>query len=630
MSNQDPGSDPTMENLEIVGRPPRSHTGSARRYFVAFVVAALGAGAVGAGVWAWQAWAKQGPQPAAALPGNTLAYAALDLDPPGGQKVAAYNTLRKFPSLTKELGLGSADDLTKSVVDELASEGDCDLDYRDVKPWMGDRVAVAVVAQVRPEPVVVLQVKDADQARAGLRAAGRGCDGTGFGFVVDGEWAVLARNDDVAAQVKRDADRANLDDDKEFRALTGAAGDPGLVTLYAAPEAGKALFYQMEKDPFVVWSTTEMLNLALDPMSSYFGLAGMAVAPDFGEGSVSSSEVTSDVSPELRKAEARLNKRFEHFDELSKKEQRRLLREQDKLFEKMYGPMDDEAPSEEDFAEDDVADEFPTPELDPALRTALHNFTGFGGVGRFADSGLEIEVVGDSLKGAVGDMYAGSAGDDTVSRLPADTAFAFGAGLADGWVDSLMGQLNQQYLFSGPTEADTIKAFEKSTGLDVPGDLEALGGEGISMVAGSGLDPEQLFEDLAQAPVAVRISGDPDRIEAAVDKLRAGIGSGGGPKLLSRRVGDDVVVGVNAAYLEHLAKEGGDELGDSDLFHKVVPDADKAPTVYFMDFDAGDWLAKAVGSDGDRKDVEPLEASGLTVTKDKGEQRILFRLSFDD
>jgi hypothetical protein len=617
-----------MDHLEIVGRPARSHTGSGRRYFVAFVVAALGAGAVGAGVWAWQAWAKQGPQPAEALPGNTLAYAALDLDPPGGQKMAAYNTLRKFPSLRKELGLGSADDLTKSVVDELASEGDCDLDYGDVKPWMGDRVAVAVVAQARPEPVVVLQVKDADQARTGLKAAGRGCDGAGFGYVVDGEWAVLARNDDVAAQVKRDADRGHLDDDKEFRALTGAGGDPGLVTLYAAPEAGKALLDQMEKDPFVVWTTTEMLNLALDPMSSYFGLAGMAIVSgsDFAEGSVSSSEVTANVSPQLRKAEAELNKRFEHFDELSKKEQKRLVRDQDKLFEKMYGSqLENEAPPEKD-----LVDEFPTPELDPALRTALQNFTGLGGVARFADSGLEIEVVGDSLKGAVGDMYAGSAGDDIVSGLPADTAFAFGAGLADGWVDSLMRQLSQQYLFTGSTEADAIKAFEKATGLDVPGDLEALGGEGISMVAGSGLDPEQLFEDPAQATVAVRISGDPDRIEAALDKLRAGIETHGGPKLLSRRVGDDVVVGVNAAYLEDLAKGGGDDLGDSDLFHKVVPDADQATTVYFADFDAGDWLAKAVGSDDDRKNVEPLEASGLTVTKDKGEQRILFRLSFDD
>jgi hypothetical protein len=631
MSNQDPGSASTTDHLEIVGRPPRSHTRSARRYVVALVVAALGAGAVGAGVWAWQSWAKQGPQPAEALPGNTLAYAALDLDPTGGQKLAAYNTLRKFPSLRKELGLGSADDLTKSVVDELASDGHCDLDYGDVKPWIGDRVAVAVVAQARPEPVVVLQVKDADLARTDLKSAVRGCDGVRFGYVVDGEWAVLARNEDVAAQVKRDADRGNLGDDKEFRALTGAAGDPGLVTLYAAPEAGKALLDEFEKTPFAAWTTTEMLNGALDPMTSFFAVAGMSglAEPAFDEGTVSSEQTIGDVPPKLRRAEARLNKRFEHFDELTKEQQKRLLREQDKLMEKMYGPLDGESPHGGTVPEDGSFDKFPTPELDPALRTALQNFTGLGGVARFADSGLELEVVGDSLKGAVGDMYAGSAGDAIVSKLPADTAVAFGVGFADGWVESLIGQLNRQSLFTSNTEADTIKAFEKATGLDVPGDVEALGGEGISVVAGSGFDPDHLFEEPAQAPVAVRISGDPDRIEAALDKLRTRLGADGGPKLLSRRVGDDVVVGLDAAYLKDLAK-GGDNLGGSDLFHKVVPDAEKATTVYFMNFDAGDWLAKVAETDADRKDVEPLEALGATVTKDKGEQRVVFRLSFDD
>jgi hypothetical protein len=628
MSNQDPGSESTTDHLEIVGRPPRSHPGSARRYVVAFVVAALGAGAVGAGVWAWQAWAKQGAQPAEAPPGNTLAYAALDLDPPGGQKVAAYKTLRKFPSLRKQLGLDSTDDLTKSMVDELASDGDCQLDYADVKPWIGDRAAFAVVALARPEPVVVLQVKDVDRARTGLKSAGRGCDGAGLGSAVDGEWAVLARSDDVAAQVTRAAGHANLADDKEFRSLTAAAGDPGLVTLYAAPEAGKALLDQFEKDPFAVWSSTELLDGVLDPMTSYIALAGLSgvAEPAFDEGTVSSDQAIGDIPPRLRKAEARLNKRFEHFDELSKQEQKRLLREQDKLMAQMYGPHDDGSSPEGMAAEDGFPD-FPTPKLDPALRSALQNFTGLGGVARFADSGLEVEVVGDSLQGAVGDMYAGSAGDAIVSQLPADTAVAFGAGFADGWVASLIQKLNRQYQFSGNSEADTVKAFEKATGLDIPGDLEALGGEGISIVAGSGLDPNQLFEDPKRAPVAVRISGEPDRIEGALDKLRTRIAADGGPKLLSRRVGDDVVVGVDAAYLEDLAK-GGDGLGGSDLFHKVVPDADRATTVHFMNFDAGNWLAKAAGSD--RKDVEPLQALGETVTKEKGQQRILFRLSFDD
>jgi len=636
MSNQDQGPEPTME-FEIVGGVPASPTGSARRHLRTFVAAGVGVAAVGAGVWAWQAWAAQGPQPAQALPGSTLAYAALDLDPPGGQKLAAYNTLRRFPSLKRELGLGSAEDLTKSVVDELASGSNCDLDYRQVEPWMGDRIAVAVVKQTRLEPVVVLQVSDADKARTGLKSVSDRCDGAGFGYVVDGEWAVLARNVDVAAQVTQDAERGTLSDDKQFRRLTGDAGDPGLVTLFAAPEVGKALLGEMEKNPFVVWGTLLGLNSVFDPISAFLPIAGLAFTPepDFNAGEGYAEEYPANVSPELKKAEAELDKRFEHFDELSPKEQKRLMREQSKLFEKMYGPLEDgslagESAPEEDFAGEGPAGEvFPDPDLDPALRSALQSFTGLGGVARFAGSGLEVEIVGDSLQGAVGDMYAGSAGDDIVSRLPADSAIAFGTGLADGWVDSLMTQLNQQVLFAGTAEADTVKAFEEATGLDVPGDVEALGGERISIVAGSGLDPDTLFDAPAQTPVAVRIGGDPGRIEAALDKLRARLGSDGGPQLLSRRVGDDVIVGTDADYLDHVA-EGGHDLGDSKLFQRVVPDADKATAVYFADFDAGDWLAKAVGSDEDRRDVEPLEAAGLTVTKHGGDQRLVFRLSFED
>ena len=130
---------------------PLANRGVALRYLAAFAAAGLGAATIAGAIWAWQSFMAQGAQPAEALPANALAYAASDLDPPGGQKVAAYDALRKFPSLKRELGLGSVDDLHKSSRGPLSSDSGCDLGYAAIKPWLGDRIAVAVVAQKKPE-----------------------------------------------------------------------------------------------------------------------------------------------------------------------------------------------------------------------------------------------------------------------------------------------------------------------------------------------------------------------------------------------------------------------------------------------------------------------------------------------
>src|SRR5690242_20451019 len=143
MSFQDPGTDAQLDQ-DIAVPTPRT-PGTARQYIAAFAAAAVGVTAVGAGIWAWRAFMSQGDQPAQALPANTLAYASLDLNHPGGQKLAAYNALKKFPSIKRELGLDSADDVQKSVVDQITSDSDCGLSYATMKSWLGDRMAAAIV-----------------------------------------------------------------------------------------------------------------------------------------------------------------------------------------------------------------------------------------------------------------------------------------------------------------------------------------------------------------------------------------------------------------------------------------------------------------------------------------------------
>ena len=102
-------------------------------------------------------------------------------------------------------------------------------------------VAAVDVGGKEPDLVVVLQVKDADAAEEGLsklRDCGTESEQSG-GWVIDGDWAIVADDEEKAQAVADATDDGTLADDPEFQELTAAAGSAGIVTLYAAPEAGK-------------------------------------------------------------------------------------------------------------------------------------------------------------------------------------------------------------------------------------------------------------------------------------------------------------------------------------------------------------------------------------------------------
>lgn len=240
-----PGPAPSgpPEHIDSVeGAPIRQ--GGGRRGLLAVVGAVAVVGVAGA---SWAAWSffSTGPQPAEALPGSTLAYVSVDLDPSGGQKIEALRTLRKFPAFQEHVGLDTDDDIREWIFDRV--QGDCDgLDYADdVEPWLGDRFGLAAV-QVdgdRPAPVFVLQVSDEDGAEEGL-AAIRACNGAspdeGAWVIRDG-WVLLAETQEVVDQVADDAAQGSLSDDDDYRRWTDEVGDSGVIAMYAAPEAGTLL-----------------------------------------------------------------------------------------------------------------------------------------------------------------------------------------------------------------------------------------------------------------------------------------------------------------------------------------------------------------------------------------------------
>ena len=216
----------------------------------------VAAGAVGvvavAGVGAWgvtQYLAGGGPGAATAVPADALAYLTLDLDPDAGQKVEAYQTLRKFPVIEEKLGSG--DDLRRSIVEGLISEAPCDdLTFDDdFDPWLGDRVAMAVLPGEgegdEPVPVFVVQVTDQagaeDAVKAVTECGGEGETPPGVAFTED-DYLVLAEDDDTAQSVVDDAASASLADDDGYQRWVEEAGGSGIVTAYLSAEAPQAFF----------------------------------------------------------------------------------------------------------------------------------------------------------------------------------------------------------------------------------------------------------------------------------------------------------------------------------------------------------------------------------------------------
>lgn len=223
---------------------PSSREPRSRRTPVLIGLAVAGLAAVGVGAWAAVSFFATGPQPAEALPGSTLAYASVDLDPSGGQKIEALRMLKKFPAIADEIDLDTDDDLTKQLIEDSGLLCD-DVSYSvDVEPWLGDRAAVAAVDLGEDEPVVavVVQVADADAAGAGLSAL-RACteDDDSPGWEINGDWAVIAETQAEAEAVVAATDDGTLADDEDYQHWTDEVGDAGVVSLYAAPAAGAYL-----------------------------------------------------------------------------------------------------------------------------------------------------------------------------------------------------------------------------------------------------------------------------------------------------------------------------------------------------------------------------------------------------
>lgn len=198
-----------------------------RTGIIAGVTAVVIGGAAFGGWQLQQFLSGGGPQPEDVLPASTVAFASIDLDPGAGQKLAAYQFLKKFP----DAHVTDQTDLKQKAWESLDDPPLSRLDYAaDVEPWLGDRFAVAAVPAPGTDdgftPVGVVQVTDTDAAaKAFQKLAGTPNDF--FWAFEDGYALITDDRSELDAMVAADQ---HLPDNATFRHDRDSLGGDQVAT----------------------------------------------------------------------------------------------------------------------------------------------------------------------------------------------------------------------------------------------------------------------------------------------------------------------------------------------------------------------------------------------------------------
>ncbi len=206
---------------------PRPRRQRGRTLAVA-LTAVVVAGMIGAGAFAYSVLAGGGDQPEQHTPASAFLFAKIDLDPSAGQKLDALRFLRRLPDVGS--GVSESTDLRQWAYEKLTSGDAAAPAWSSVKPWLGQRVAAAMVPGPAkgddPDLLVVLQVADEQKARATLSSL----HDTGMA-IADG-WAVVAKDRATAQKALSDAAASPLSKAPTFGADLRLVGENGFATTW--------------------------------------------------------------------------------------------------------------------------------------------------------------------------------------------------------------------------------------------------------------------------------------------------------------------------------------------------------------------------------------------------------------
>lgn len=539
-----------------------------RKRLIALGAIVAGGAVVAGGAWAATSFFATGSQPAEALPDSTIAYVSVDLDPSGGQKIEAIKTLRKFPAFNDKINLETDDDLRERFFEEVTKSGECEgLDYaEDVEPWLGSRAAMAAVDVGADEPaaVGVVQVTDAGKAEDGVATLVEACGGTSEegsadggegedvgGWVIEGDWMVLAETEEIAQQVVDAADGASLAADASYEQWTGEAGEAGFMSVYVAKAAAQYL-----ED------------------AAGMGLMGMGGAPFAPEPDAMGSSLFDQDCIDAATTSEEIDACFSATDEMSS-----------------------------DASAEDVPEQ---------LQQMIDDFDGMAATVRFDDGSVEVEYAMSNYQKDLTSFMESDTGVDMVASLPEDTVAAFGFSLKEGWAEAILDYVKSTVPDESDTIDEQLAQFESETGLAFPEDVETLLGEGVSVSLGSGIDPDAITNGgPGEVPAGIRVKGDADEIQAVLDKIAAQAGPEAA-EFMEVSEGDGyAVLALQDDYRARL--ESGGDLGDSDDYSKVV-EAGDAQTVLYVSFDADDdWLVRVTEDMPEMSEnLAPLSALGVS------------------
>lgn len=187
------------------------------------------------------------------------------------------------------------------------------------------------------------------------------------------------------------------------------------------------------------------------------------------------------------------------------------------------------------------------------------------------------------------------------------------------------------------TCSDLTSELQDKLGITLPDDLDSLLGQGIALsLSGTSLDDLSTVQGPEDMPAGLTIKGDPDRITSVISKMEAKQGKTLADSGVAVEGGNGkVTVSFKARYAKALQGKGN--LGDNAALKRVVPEADKASAVVYVDLNSR-WrqaIAKALDSDSSSSrqqflvNTEPLGALGLSSWSEDDTSHLLVELTTD-
>lgn len=186
------------------------------------------------GVYAYSTLSGSGAVLAEKVPGDAVAYAEVNLDPPAGQKIAVIRFLRRIPDAKTG---GEDGSLLESVIEPLIDDPETRRLFVDnIRPWLGKHVAfVGDPQDGKVQPVVVAETTDPGRTRSGLDAINRQeqDDKDKVRYAIVGDLVYLAQEQAVADTAAKDSGSSPLASDDTFSGDVAKVGDGGIVTFWS-------------------------------------------------------------------------------------------------------------------------------------------------------------------------------------------------------------------------------------------------------------------------------------------------------------------------------------------------------------------------------------------------------------